>query len=426
MIAADHDAELEELANRLDVLLARADHRLTAEYPGAAATRQPVHTVYVGADDYAEKLVSEWRSAALDSLELYRAEAGRVAESLGYEGEAAEALLARVRAKLTDEPVEDLRIDFEDGFGVRADAEEDQAVLRAVGDLVASRSSAEERTATYGFRIKSFEPQTRRRGLRTLNLIVAELARRNAIEDGFVITLAKASFVEHVEALVVACEHLERVHALAEGTLKFELQIETTPAVYDVDGTLPLARMLRAAKGRCTGLPHGTYDYSAACGISAGDQSMEHPANDHAKTVMQVIAAGTGVTLADGSTNVLPVGSADDVHRAWLLHARLVARSLRRGYYQGWDLHPAQLVTRYLATFGFFRSGFDEAAARLAAYLGTGHDQGVSDEPATATAMAGFLTRGLECGALTEGEVRERSGADRPTLLRLAKRVSTT
>src|SRR3954452_7564450 len=100
--------------------------------------------------------------------------------------------------------------------------------------------------------------------------------------------------------------------------------------------------MVSAAEGRCTGLHYGTYDYSAALGISAAHQSMEHPAADHAKAVMQVAAAGTGVRLSDGSTNILPVGDRTAVHAAWRLHARLVRRSLERGFYQGWDLHPAQ------------------------------------------------------------------------------------
>jgi hypothetical protein len=188
-------------------------------------------------------------------------------------------------------------------------------------------------------------------------------------------------------------------------------------------------------------LHYGTYDYSAACGIAAGYQSLEHPAADYAKAVMQVAAAGTGVRLSDGSTNVLPVGDTTAVHAAWALHARLVRRSLERGFYQGWDLHPAQLPTRYAATYGFYRDGREAAVARLAAYLGTGRvdrpgsvggpgkvngpggvgggggvggpgsgvsgsgSGGVLDEPATARALAGFLLRGRDCGALDEDEI---------------------
>ena len=127
--------------------------------------------------------------------------------------------------------------------------------------------------------------------------------------------------------------------------------------------------MIHAADGRCTALHYGTYDYSAFCGIAAAYQSLDHPVADHAKAVMQAAAAGTGVWLSDGSTNVIPVGEEADVLAAWTNHMRLVRRSLERGFYQGWDLHPAQLPTRFAATFAFYRGGFPSAAARLRNFL---------------------------------------------------------
>jgi hypothetical protein len=169
-----------------------------------------------------------------------------------------------------------------------------------------------------------------------------------------------------------------------------------------------------------TALHYGTYDYSAFCGIPAAYQSMEHPVADHAKAVMQAAAAGTGVRLSDGSTNVLPVGGPDDVRRGWELHARLVRRSLERGYYQGWDLHPAQLPTRFAATYAFFLEGFRDAAGRLRNYL---QDAGatVMDEPATARALADFLVRGVDCGAVSLDEAAGATGLDPHTLVGLAR-----
>jgi citrate lyase beta subunit len=219
------------------------------------------------------------------------------------------------------------------------------------------------------------------------------------------------------------CGLLEAAHGLPARRLRFEIQIETPQSILAADGTAAVARMIHAADGRCSGLHYGTYDYSAACGIAAAYQSMEHPAADHAKAVMQVAAAGTGVRLSDGSTNVLPVGDTPAVHAAWRLHARLVHRSLVRGYWQGWDLHPAQLPTRYLATYAFFRAGLPAAAARLRAYAGRTAG-GVLDEPATAQALAGFVARGLDCGALDAAEVEELSGLDRAAIDRYARRTS--
>ena len=91
------------------------------------------------------------------------------------------------------------------------------------------------------------------------------------------------------------------------------------------------------------------------------------------------------------------------MHAAWALHARLVRRSLERGFYQGWDLHPAQLPTRYAATYAFFRDGRAGRGRPAAALPGPARPAGSLDEPATARALAGFLLRGLDCGALDAG-----------------------
>ena len=93
-----------------------------------------------------------------------------------------------------------------------------------------------------------------------------------------------------------------------------------------------------SAPGRVSGLHYGTYDYSAACGVSAAYQSMEHPAADHAKAVMQVAAAGTGVRVADGSTNVLPVGDGPAVRAAW---ARYLEADLRPALEHNLRCHAA-------------------------------------------------------------------------------------
>jgi len=221
-------------------------------------------------------------------------------------------------------------------------------------------------------------------------------------------------------SLALAGERIEGAHGLAPGTLRVEIQVETPQSILGPDGTALVARMLHAAPDRVVGLHYGTYDYSAFCGIAAPYQSMEHPVADHAKAVMQAAAAGTGVRLSDGSTNILPVGDAEQVLRGWALHLRLVRRSLERGFYQGWDLHPAQLPTRYAATYAFYRDGFAGAADRLHRYA-TRAEGGILDEPATARALADFLVRGLECGALVEADTRQASGMTIDELTALAR-----
>jgi citrate lyase beta subunit len=372
-----------EVYAELDRSLAPVDAALRQRYPGQAPGRQPVHTVYVPADKVHSALIPEWSELALAALQWHPPPPFP------------EELAERVTGKLAREPIEDLRIDFEDGYGVRSDGEEDKAARTAAGVLAGLAS----RPPFVGIRIKSLEAATRRRAVRTLDIFLDALG-----SSAFVVTLPKVSAVEQVDAMVLLCGRLERAYGLPDGSLRFELQVETPAAVLGADGVATVARMVHAAQGRCVGLHYGTYDYSAACGIAAGYQSMDHPAADHAKAVMQVAAAGTGVRVSDGSTNVLPVGETDEVQAAWRLHARLVRRSLERGFYQGWDLHPAQLPTRYAATYAFFRSGWADAADRLTAYLDR-RATGVLDEPATARALAGFLLRGLDCGALDADEV---------------------
>ena len=313
-----------------------------------------------------------------------------------------------MRAKLAGQPVEDLRVDFEDGYGARPDAEEDAAAVSA-GAALAGLLTAPGGPSFAGIRFKSLEPPTRRRGLRTLDLVLGALLDAGPLPGGFLVTLPKVTSTDQVLAMAEVCERLEGLYGLAAGALRFEIQVETPQAILGADGVATVAVLVHAAGRRCVGLHYGTYDYSAALGIAAAYQSMDHPVADHAKAVMQVAAALTPVRVSDGSTNVLPVGDTEAVHTAWRLHYRLVRRSLERGFYQGWDLHPAQLPTRYGATYGFFREGRVAATARLSAYLER-RSAGVLDEPATARALAGFLLRGLDCGAFDESEVAfERS-----------------
>lgn len=406
--------DLSRLTADLDQRLAAADAALAEQFPGESATRQPVHTVYIPADRVHPGIVAEWGQQALAVLDEHRA---AFAEVTGGDV----ALEQLVRDKLAREPIEDLRIDLEDGYGAHPDPDEDAAAASSAAALLAD-VDAGAAAPFHGIRFKSFEQPTRARGLRTLALFLQAATRDGRLPDGFVVTLPKVTSVDQVEAMVHAVGVLEPALGLPDKAVRFEIQIETPQSILGPDGSALVARMVHASEGRCTGLHYGTYDYSASCGIAAEFQSMEHPAADHAKAVMQVAAAGTGVRLSDGSTNVMPVGSPEAVRDAWALHHRLVRRSLERGYYQGWDLHPAQLPTRYAAVFAFYRGGFDSAAARLKAYVGQS-DSGFMDEPATARALSDFVLRGLDCGAVSSEEVATATGLDVATLNELAKRV---
>ncbi|SOD63000.1 Citrate lyase beta subunit [Streptomyces zhaozhouensis] len=392
----------------LDRQLADVDAELARRYPGDPGTRQPVHTVYVPADRHTATTPAEWGAAALELLDQHAPDAGAFAAALGTAVPDPEDLYARVRAKLAVEPVEDLRLDFEDGFAPRPDAEED-AVAAEAAARVAAASARGAGPPFVGIRCQSMEAPVRDRACRTLDVFLTALLAHGPLPEGLRLTLPKVSHPRQVTAMVRLCEALERACGLPERRLRFEIQIETPAAVLGPDGTATVARFVDHGEGRVDGLHYGTFDYSAALGISAAHQAPDHPAADHAKAVMQLAAAGTGVRLSDGSTQVLPVGSAARVLAAWRLHHRLVTRALARGYYQGWDMHPGHLPTRYAAGYAFYRAGLDEAAGRLADYV-AGTRGATLDEPATARALAGFLLRGLRCGAFTEDEVHGRTG----------------
>jgi len=403
--------DIEALTAEVDKRLKKADAALARDYPGERAGRQPVHTLYVPADRLEPDLLTTYANDAQMSIVENGAE---FLEVLGGD----EDLVGRVLAKLEREPIEDLRIDFEDGYGARSDDEEDTAARDAAA-VLAQWVADGDAPPFHGIRFKSLEQRTRARGLRTLSIFLEALADEGGLTNGFVVTLPKVTSVDQVEAMTWAAECLESELGLAP--LQFELQIEAPQAILGGNGSALVAKMIHAAGGRCSGLHFGTYDYTADLGIAPEQQTLEHPAADHAKAVMQVAAAGTGVRLSDGSTNVLPVGDADAVRAGWENHLRLVRRSLERGFYQGWDLHPVQLPTRYAATFAFFRSGLESAGGRLRSYLDAS-DTTFVDEPATARALAAFLMRGIDCGALSDGEVGKASRLPVSRLTELARR----
>lgn len=412
---------LAELNEALDMRLADADAQLLEQFPGERGQRQPIHTVYVPADRIRSGIAAEWGKQADQSLREHAPDAEALAAATGMSAEMVAECLPRVQDKLRTEPIEDLRIDLEDGYGTRPDPEEDRHLTEAATALCADLQSATAPPFS-GIRIKGMEAAGRHRGTRSLTMFLNVLLEElGSLPYGFVFTLPKITSVAQVEATVWLAEQLEKRLSLPSGRLRFELQIETPQSVLAPDGAAAVARMVHAGQGRVTALHYGTYDYSAACGVTAGFQSMAHPVADHAKAVMQLAAAGTGVWLSDGSTNVLPVGDTEDVHEGWHLHAGLVRRSLERAYYQGWDMHPHHLPTRYLATYAFYREAFPSAAERLAAYLAA-DSGGVLDEPATAQALASTLVRGLRCGALSESEVSNATGAGSEVLIGFANR----
>ena len=451
--------------------LRQANEEFTRLYPGETGRRQPVHTVYGGAHLFKADSANRLGQLAQRALDQFAPDFLTFAKALNIRGadqlpatmDAAAELVTdlekgpeparrennsawlshtiynRVTEKLHREPVEDFRIDFEDGYGNRPDDEEDGHAASAAVE-VAKGSKEGTLSPFIGIRIKPFNEELRARSFRTLDIFVSTLLEENngLLPGNFVVTLPKITIPQQVETVASLLERLETKTGLKTGSLKFEMMIETTQSIINSNGQINLPLLLGAANGRCIAAHFGTYDYTAGCNITAAHQHMMHPACDFAKIMMQVSFAGTGIWLSDGATNIMPVPphrfadggpqltpqqieeNREVVHRAWKLHFDHIQHSLINGFYQGWDLHPAQLPTRYAAVYAFFLESLAAASERLKNFVEKAAKAtlvgDVFDDAATGQGLLNYFLRAINCGALTEAEALKLSGLTLPEL----------
>ena len=420
-------AEVEQLSGAL----IDANAAFLRRYPGESDRRQAVHTVYGGGHLFKADTAERLGKVALRSLEEYAPDAATLAKVLGTDRneQLSQKVYERVVEKLRREAIEDFRLDFEDGYGNRPDVEEDEHAASSAAE-VARGMAANSLPPFIGIRVKPLNEDLRARSIRTLDIFITALLAESGGElpDNFVITVPKVQLPEQVTAAVRLFELLEQRNGLAAGALKLEPMIETPQAIIDRDGRSGIAALIDAAEGRCRSIHFGVYDYTASCGITAAYQAMGHSTCDFARQVMLVATAGTGIHLSDGATNILPVGphrasegkslTAEQiqqnraaVHGAWQLGFNDNMHSLRNGFYQGWDLHPAQFVTRYAAVYSFFLGSLPSASGRLKAFVEKAALASlfgdVFDDAATGQGLLNFFLRGIACGAITEEEALE-------------------
>ena len=439
--------------NLLDALKP-ANLAFQATYPGDKPDRQPVHTVYGGANLFKSDTCVRMGDTALRNLQTYAPTFVVLANVLqlpGYEhlphrqseiasltdrfatlpeserrhepGWLAYSVYNKIVQKLQTEAVEDFRIDFEDGFGNRPDDEEDAAAVQAALE-VAEGMKNKTLSPFIGIRIKPFTEDLKLRGVRTLDSFLSTLLEKTGgiLPDNFVVMLPKVTIPEQVITMVRLFDLLEKANNLEPGTLKMETMVEATQIVMDDEGRNPLMRIIRASEGRCIAAHFGTYDYTASCGITAKYQTMAHPACDFAHHMTKVALGGTGIFLSDGATNVIPIGPhrGDDltveqvaenrmaVHTAWRTGYKHTMHSLINGFYQGWDLNPAQLPMRYAATYAFFLSSYDDAVFRLKTFVERAAistlTNDIFDDAATGQGLLNFFLKAMNCGAISEQE----------------------
>lgn len=406
--------------------LSEANLKLKQTYPGDNGDRQPVQTVYGGAQLFKNNSIKRIGELALKSFMEYAPDKNIFAKAIGLDEKniLTEKVYNKVIDKLKTEAVEDFRIDFEDGFGIRTDKEEDETAEFTAGE-VAKAMKENLLPPFFGIRIKTFSEELKRRAIRTLDIFISTLLKQTngKLPENFVVTLPKVTVAEHVKALVDIFEMMEMKLGLHAGTLKMEIMIETTQSIFDSEGKANIISLVKAAKGRCKAAHFGVYDYTASCDITAKLQAMNHPVCDFARHMMKVSLAGTGVWLSDGATNVMPAGihkgenltaiqkkeNNESIHAAWKLSYDDILHSLSNAFYQGWDLHPAQLPVRYAAVYMFFLEGFESASLRLKNFIGKAAQATLAgdifDDAATGQGLLNYFLRALNCGAITEDEI---------------------
>lgn len=425
------------------------------------AVRSPVHVVYGGAHLFGGGTPKKLGGIALKTLLAQAPNFVEFATAMGLSGSEAlpvdpqaiadlEKKLAKAAAKvkttdpaayfgwtvyrrtikkLQEEPVEDFRIDFEDGYGFRTDEEEDAHAISASAAL--ARSFADGSITKFcGFRIKSLGRETFGRAIRTLEVFMDNFLVKTAgkVPDNFVITLPKVADRKEVKQLVDWLTKIEKKAKIKTGTIGIELMAETPQAIFDDKGRPALPALIKAAKGRCRSVHFGAYDYTASLGISAVNQRIDHPACDFARQMMQVSLVPLGVRLSDSVTTEMPVPAHSGggltkiqreenrraIHNAWRTHFNNITRSMSNGFYQSWDLHPNQLPARYAAVFAFFLGSADIQAVRLRSFIEKAAQatmtDNIFDDAASAQGLMNFFRMGLDCGALTEKEVKDATG----------------
>jgi citrate lyase beta subunit len=406
--------------------LSNANTEFQKIYPGDRSDRQPVHTLYGGANLFKSDSALSLGKRSLELFETYAPNSkvfGDVFEMDKASG-FSERVYQKVIAKLKSEAIEDFRIDFEDGYGNRSNEEEDETA-RTTALEVAKGMQENTLPPFIGIRIKPFTEEMKERGLRTLDIFVSTLVKATGgmLPTNFVVMLPKVTIPEQPKTLANFFDILEEELGMQKGILKMEMMVETTQAIMDTHGTNPLYRFIQASQGRCIAMHFGTYDYTASCSITAKYQEMDHPVCDFAHHMTKVALAHTGIWLSDGATNTMPIGpnrgdnmnaaqlqeNMDVVHRAWKKGYEHIRHSLWNGFYQGWDLNPAQFPMRYAAVYAFFLESYDDAVERLKTFVEKAARAtligDVFDDAATGQGLLNYFLRALNSGAITEEEV---------------------
>ncbi len=408
---------------------------LSGSVPINTGSLNPLHTLYGGAHlfqrdsferlgsmmDYYQRTYLPNPHSIMLLLEL----AGREVGALNAEQIINETFQLLLQ-KIATNPVEDFRIDFEDGFGYHTD-EEENAVAQFSAIEAAFIFTESKLPSRFGIRIKSLFGSTCARAMDTLDIFLSTFLDSSGgkLPKGFVVTLPKITCTAEVELLCETLAEFEFRAGLKLNTIRIELMIEEPSIISDTRGNSQIQSLLKAGTPRIIGLHIGIYDYLSALGIPAGFQIYTHPL---ANTLRQEIVISTNtdpISIVDGVTNTLPVevfrgkdlssNQKDEnkatVFRGWSEHIFNVNESLRYGIFQGWDIHPAQCIARYIAVYLHLIESRDSTINRMKKFISNStkptQSKGVFDDAATIRGLLVYLKIAAKNSIVTDANLAE-------------------
>ncbi len=389
----------------------------------------PIHTVYGGAHLFKAQTVTKLGKLAaqsfLDHCPDFDAFCQMFDLKTKFTDETLLKVYGRIKQKLQANPIEDYRIDFEDGLGLRSDGDEDRFALESARSLIQGSEDG-QLAALMGIRIKSFAtPETSRRAMRTLEIFIETALSRDPsrFPKTFIVTLPKVTHPTEVATFVQLLRDLKETYKLEDRQLLGEIMIESYDAILDREGNIPLFSLVAdlhdpfetaAPEPSATmllGVHFGAHDYLASLDCGGVHPNLRHPACDLARNLLKLAFSNTPLAVVDGAETYLPIGGPEVVKHAWRLSFGNVWHALDQGIYQGWDLHPAQIPARLAAVYTYFIAGLPSATARLKNFV-DGLTQAARvganfDDLATAQGLLNFFNRALRCGAITPDEASQ-------------------
>ncbi len=390
--------------------------------------RQPIHTFYGGAHLFRRDTLEKIKGIALGIFTEYCEDSDKFravfnTESHPLQKATTEKVYHKILKKLDTEAIEDYRIDFEDGFGYRDETEEDGFAISSAEET-AELFKADKLPPLIGIRIKPLSPGLALRAVRTLDLYLSTLVSKTEgkLPPVFIVTLPKVSKPEQLSILNDALHKLEIKFHLPKNSILTEVMIETPEIIAEKY----LAKIVQVGGTRLLGGHLGVYDLKSAFGVSNVFQQMQHPYCDYARTLMKIILGRSGIRCVDGVTNIMPVVPHKSTPSAplpallreeniraittgWLASYKDIRHSLRMGFYQGWDVHPGQIISRLAAVYSFFIEEYQPSAKRMQLFLKNSAQatlyKGVFDDAASGYGLLNFFRYGYECGAFDDNDL---------------------